>query len=108
MYNPNERIIGAAYVMQKNILDNVFNHIKALMPEAENVTNEEFAEAVISEPDHPSENDMRERIIGAATVMSESDARKVWENIMFLVNIPEVTPEEAGKILDKRLEEYQK
>lgn len=107
MYNPNERIIGATYVMQKNILDNVFNYIKTLIPETENVTNKEFAESVISESDNLSENAKRERIIGAATVMSESDARKVWENIMFLANIPEVTPEEAALSLDRNLGKYQ-
>lgn len=97
MFNPNERIIGAAYVMQRNILNNIFTQIQSLMPEDENISKEEIAVSVLLEPNNLSENDKRERIIGAATVMNKDDACKVWNSIIQLISIPEVTPEEAAE-----------
>lgn len=108
MFNPNERIIGAAYVMQECLLENILSEIEIIVPRDDNITNEEFASSIVHKSDNfLTENDKRERIIGAATVMCKKDAYKIWEKILYLISIPEVTPEEDAVLLDKELNESQ-
>lgn len=101
MFNPNERIIGAAYVMQENLVEIVFCKIKTLDPIENEVTNAEVAEAIMLDQEKLTTNQKRERIIGAATVMRKDDACEVWNMILETINIPEATDEDLEQALDK-------
>ncbi len=103
MFDAKERIIGAAYVMPENLADIILNEIKLLRPTSENVSIDEIAISVLLEQEHLSENAKKERIIGAATVMSDDDARTIWKKIIEYTSIPEATEDELDQALEEGL-----
>ncbi len=103
MFNANERIIGATYVMPQNLLDNIWKSIRLLQPSEENTSIEEVAISAFLDPDNYTENDKREQIIGAATVMSKDNACKIWDEILKYISIPEATPEELYQDIEENL-----
>lgn len=103
MFNAKERIIGAAYVMRENLANSILMEIKSLRPTNENHSIGEVAIAAFLDEDHLTENAKRERIIGAATVMSNEDAIKIWETIKKYAGIPESTEDELTQALEEGL-----
>lgn len=100
MFDAKQRVIGAAYVMPESLSQLVLQEIRLLRPSYENASNNEVAESVILDQEHLNENEIKERIIGAAMVMQKDEACKIWDFIHQYISIPEATEAELDQALD--------